>query len=77
MPTRHIDMVAAGRAANDLLIGDLVAARAFAGTGDMLAFSNNAIANGNATPFGGLTGFRGPSLENYSSGRCRTVAVFW
>jgi len=63
MPTRHIDMVAAGRGANDLLIGDLVAARAFAGTGDMLAFSNNQIANGNATPFGGVTGFVDPVLR--------------
>ena len=63
MPTRHIDMVAAGRAANDLLIGDLVAARAFAGTGDMLAFSNNAIANGNALPFGAITGFVDPVLR--------------
>ena len=69
LPTRHLNMAAGGLQANDLLIGDLAAARnqananGFTGT-SLLDYSNQQIAAGNALPFSaGLAGFIDPTMS--------------
>ncbi len=70
LPTRNV----AGLLPNDVLIGDLGAARNFFPTGNLTTQASAAIAGGNPTPFGALTGIVDPVFVTTPQEAARLLA---